>query len=447
MSDRRANSDNEGTGGYPPVRQSWYAVGVLCFAYALVSVDRQIVVFLVDPIRADLAISDFEFSLINGFAFAVLYSLAGIPLGRFADSHNRRDIIAVAIAFWSLTTVLCSRASGFTLLLVARLGVGVSNAALVPASVSLIADSFSPERRPLAINIHASGAYIGIGLAHVFSGFIVSAATTAQGLVLPLSGSFSPWQLAFVFIALPSIVVLALMRRLNEPARYGRRVGVRATQLQDTFAYLSGRWFVYVSLIVGAAFSAVGVFAVYAWVPTLFARVYDWSSTDIGLVFGFVTIVFGTAGLVVSGNYARQFVSEGQKFVFQRLMMLSVACAIIPAAITLTADTALGMWACIAAVIFFLAMPFGLAQTAIQAITPPDMRAQLIAVYIAALNLIGLSLGSIAVAMVSDFVFRDVTAVHRSLGIVIVGSGVASVLLLALGVKQYEEMGREAGNE
>jgi MFS family permease len=177
-------------------------------------------------------------------------------------------------------------------------------------------------------------------------------------------------------------------------------------------------------------------------VPTIFARVYDWPSAATGTVFGLVTIVFGTAGLAVSGNYARQFVSGGQELVFQRLMMLSVACAIIPGAITMTADTALGMWACFAGVIFFLAMPFGLAQIAILAITPNNMRAQLIAVYFAALNVIGLSLGPLAVSVVTDFVFRDDAAIDRSIGIVIVSSGVASVLLLALGVKQYEEMGR-----
>ena len=188
--------------------------------------------------------------------------------------------------------------------------------------------------------------------------------------------------------------------------------------------------------------SGIGLFAIYAWAPSVFLRVYEWSSAETGVVFGIVTIVFGTAGLVVSGNYARQFVARGQKLVFQRLMMLSVACAIIPGAITMTADTALGVWACFAAVIFFLAMPIGLAQTAIQAITPNSMRAQLIAVYFAALNLIGLGIGPTAVAFFTDFIFREDAAVDRAIGIVIVSSGVASVLLLALGVKQYEEMDR-----
>jgi MFS family permease len=430
------------SGGIAPGRAAWSAVLILNFAYVLLFFDRQLFAFLVDPIKADLGISDFQFSLINGAAIGVLAGLLGILLARIADNHNRRDAIAVSVAFWSLMTVLASRASGFIVLLMARMGVSASQALLVPASVSLIADAFSAQRRPLAINIFWSGAYIAPGLALALSGFIGGLISTAEGLTLPLSGNFSPWQLALLFLALASIVVLALMRHLQEPERRNLAKLRRAVSMNETFDYLRTHWFVYLSLIVGAALSTVGMFAMYAWVPAIYMRIYDWHSADIGIVFGLMLIVCGTAGLLVSGNYAVSFIREGQKLVFQRLMMLSVACGIIPGALTMITDTAFGMWACFAAVIFFLAMPAGLAQSAIVAITPNRMRAQLIAVYIAALSIIGLGLGPAAVAFMTDFVFRDGAAVDRSLGIVIVVSGVASVLLLALGVKQYEEKGR-----
>jgi MFS family permease len=442
LAEERADTITRRAGNYPTARRAWYAVAVLYFAYALVLADRQVLAFLVDPIREDLALSDFQFSLISGFFLVAIYSLLAIPLGRFADSHDRRDVIAASVAFWSLMTVLCSRASGLIVLLLARFGSGVSQAVMVPASVSLIADSFSTDRRPLAISVYASGAYVGIGLAHILSGFIVAMTTSAEGLILPLTGRFSSWQLAFVFLALPSILVLALMRRLNEPDRQGRARIQPEVRLHETIEYARRHWFVFTSLIMGAALAGIGMFAIFAWVPTIFSRVYDWSGAETGIVFGLVTIVFGTAGLVVGGIYAGRFIREGQKLVFQRLMMLSVACAIIPGAITMTADSAPGMWACFAAVIFFLAMPVGLAQTAIQAITPNKMRARLIATYFAALNIIGLGFGPIAVAVVTDFVFRDDAAIDRSIGVVIVSSGVASVLLLALSVKQYEEMDR-----
>jgi MFS family permease len=425
-----------------PVRSAWYATGVLYFAQALLLADRQLLAFLVDPIREDLALSNFQFTLVSGFFMAFVCSLIGIPLARMADTHPRRDVIAVSVAAWSLMTVLCSRAAGIVVLSIARLGSGVSQAVLIPASISFLADAFAAERRPLAIGVYASGAFFGVGLAHILSGFVVTVTSSAEGLILPLTGSFSAWQLAFVFVAFSSIVVLALLRRVIEPDRQGSASERRGVEIKETLAFIRVDWFVFTSLMIGAVLSGIGLFAVYAWAPSVFLRIHQWTSAQTGVVFGIVTIVFGTAGLVVSGNYARQFVERGQKLVFQRLMMLSVACAIIPGAITMTAESALGMWACFAAVIFFLAMPVGLAQTAIQAITPNGMRAQLIAIYFAALNLIGLGIGPAAVAFLTDFVFRDDMSVDRAIGVVVVGSGVASVLLLALGVKQYEEMGR-----
>ncbi|HMB72687.1 MAG TPA: MFS transporter, partial [Gammaproteobacteria bacterium] len=252
-------------------------------------------------------------------------------------------------------------------------------------------------------------------------------------------------QLAFIAMAAPGIVVFGLVFLLREPRRRARpHARTTAVGLRATFEFVRADWFVYFSLIVGAALSAIGLFGMYAWVPALFTRVYGWPSGQIGLVLGLLTIVLGTAGLFLSGSYAGEFIRRGADIVYQRLMMLSVACAIVPGAISMTAESALAMWACIGAVIFFLGMPFGLAQAAIVAITPNHLRAKLIAVYLVVFNFFGFGLGPAAVAGMSDFVFADAAAVNRSIGIVIVASGVASVLLLALGVKQYEEMGRRA---
>lgn len=435
MSDGPEDDTNE--------RQGWFAAAVLFFAYALILADRQIIAFLVDPISADLQISDFQFSLISGFFVVSVASVLGVPLAKYSDSDNRRDIIAVCIAVWSLMTVLCSRATGLVTLMLARFGSGLARAVLVPASVSLLGDSFSAERRPLAINLYTAGAFVGIGLANMLSGVIVAATTSAEGLILPLTGRISGWQLAFLCVALPAIIVLALLRRVNEPQRHSAMRSYAGASGAETLAYVRKDWFVFTSLTIGAVLSGAGLFAVFAWVPTVFSRNYGWSGLAIGLTFGLITIVFATAGLVMSGRYAAQFAERSRTLMYQRLMMLAVACAIIPGAFTMTADTALGAWACYAGVIFFLVMPVGLVQTAILAITPNGMRARLVATYLAALNIVGMGLGPVAVAFITDFVMRDPNAMDRAIGLVIVASGVASVLLLALGVKQYEEMGRD----
>lgn len=440
--DRRRDALVVHAGRAPSARGTWFAALTLGFTYTLLFVDRRLFVFLAEPVSSDLAIGALRFGLLGGAFIALLSALLGVLLARFSDNHNRRDAIAVSVAFWCLMTVLCSRASGFAFLLLARLGVCASQALVVPAAVSLIADTVSAQQRPLAINVFWSGTYIAPGIAFMLSGFVASTAMSANGLTLPVSGRFAPWQLTLLLLALSSIVALALMRYLNEPERaeLGR---IRATEsLRDVQEYLRVHWFVYVSLIVGAALSAVGTFAIFAWAPAVFERVYDWQPEDAGLVLGLISIVFGTAGLYVSGNYARQFVVAGQSFVFQRLMMLSVACAIIPAAITTVADSAVGMWACFAAVIFFLAMPTGLALSGIVAVTPNRLRAQIVAIYIAVLSVVAIGLGPAAVSLLANFVFGGAAAIESALGVVIVASGVSSVLLLALGVKEYEHKGR-----
>ena len=158
--------------GYPPSGYSWYVVVVLLLVYILSFVDRAIVQYLVDPIRADLQINDFQFSLVQSFSFSVLYSIMGIPLGRLADSRTRRGILAAGIALWSIMTILCGKADGFWGLFFARMGVGLGEACLVPCGYSLIADYFSREKRALPLNVFSSGIMFGTLAANFAGGFV-----------------------------------------------------------------------------------------------------------------------------------------------------------------------------------------------------------------------------------------------------------------------------------
>ena len=130
---------------WPSAAVSWYGVFVLTAIYVLSFIDRTILSLLVGPIRADLGLSDTEISLLHGFAFAIFYTTLGIPIALLADRLNRRNIIAIGVAFWSLATAACAFARSFSHLFVARICVGVGEAALSPAAYSLLADSFPPD--------------------------------------------------------------------------------------------------------------------------------------------------------------------------------------------------------------------------------------------------------------------------------------------------------------
>ncbi|WFP75917.1 MFS transporter [Mesorhizobium sp. WSM4906] len=149
---------------------SWYTVIVLCLALLISFTDRLVINLVVDPIRADLILTDFEVSLLQGAGFAVIFALATLPCGRLADWANRRNVIMTGIALWSVATIACGVAGDFRSFFAARVAVGLGEAALIPAASALIFDSFSSRRRGIALGIFSLGAAFGTGVAMFVGG-------------------------------------------------------------------------------------------------------------------------------------------------------------------------------------------------------------------------------------------------------------------------------------
>ncbi len=215
-------SDEQTDAPYPSPGEAWYVVGVLTLAYVFSFIDRQILSLLVGPIQRDLAINDTWMSLLMGVSFAVFYTLFGIPLGRLADTKNRRNVIAVGIAFWSVMTAGCGLARQYWTLALMRMGVGIGEATLSPSAYSMIADYFRPERRSTAMSVYSMGIYIGSGLAFVLGGIVVKFAAQQESIELPWLGSIRSWQLVFLLVGLPGLpVALLTWLTVREPARRG----------------------------------------------------------------------------------------------------------------------------------------------------------------------------------------------------------------------------------
>jgi MFS family permease len=216
---------------------AWCVAGLLAVAYAVAFIDRQILNLLVDPIKLTLDLSDTEISLLQGMAFVGAYVAMGPVFGRWADRGNRRNLLLAGIVIWCLCTVLCGYALGFWSLFGARAGIGAAEAALLPAGWSLLADYFSRDKLPRAMSIFLLGPFIGGGLALIFGGLIVSG---VEGV--DFSGPFTglePWQLTFVFIGLPGLLVAALLLLVREPERHIEHVGQdRNFDLREVLAFL-----------------------------------------------------------------------------------------------------------------------------------------------------------------------------------------------------------------
>jgi len=201
----------------PASAYGWYALGVLVLVYMLNFIDRQILSILANDIKADLGLTDADLGFLYGTAFAVFYSLFGIPLGRLADGWHRVRLLTMGLALWSLMTAVSGLARNATALTLARVGVGVGEATASPCAYSLIADWFPARMRGLAIGIYSSGLFIGSGLSLLIGGAIVEGWNSAwpQGGPLGLVG----WQAAFMGVGLPGLLLALWVYSLREPVR------------------------------------------------------------------------------------------------------------------------------------------------------------------------------------------------------------------------------------
>src|SRR5258708_14916503 len=212
-----AVSSLSSTEGERSLRYAWYVVFILMVCYTLSFVDRQILSLLVGPMKRDLAISDTRIGLLQGVAFALFYGLMGLPLGRLADTRNRRNVIIVGVVLWSFLTGACSAARSFWSLFLARMGVGVGEATLSPSAFSLITDYFPKEKLGAALSVYSMGIFIGSGLALIAGGSVVDAVTRMPAVTLPLLGAVAPWRFTFLIACAPGPAVAPPLHPLPGP--------------------------------------------------------------------------------------------------------------------------------------------------------------------------------------------------------------------------------------
>lgn len=405
---------------------AWYVVGVLILAYTLSFIDRQALTLLVGPIRETLEISDTQLSLLHGFAFALFYTVMGIPIGRMIDRRRRTTIIAAGIVTWSLMTAFCGLARNFTQMFLARIGVGIGEAALSPGAYSLIGDYFPVRQRTQALSIYIGAAYIGSGLAIMIGGALISLMPPVD---VPLVGRLESWQGVFVAIGLPGVLVALIMLSVREPRRTGVKQGMEPA-FGEVLAHMRRNASAYVPLILGFSLSGLTWNGALAWLPTFFMRTFGWTAAEVGFRYGSVIIASGVLGSIAGGTLAARMRSGGRPDANVVIGLISLAIA-TPAGIagSLSGDGSVAL-ACVFLFLFGCAMPYGGAAAALQDITPNQLRGQVSAVYLFSLSLVGMGFGPTLVALITDTVFANDAAVGKSLAIMIAVSAPASALVL-----------------
>lgn len=430
--------------GFPDSRYAWYVVFILFLAYVVSFLDRQILSLLVDPIKADLGLTDTMVSLLHGFTFALFYTLFGLPLGRMADRRKRTHLIIGGVALWSIMTAACGFARNMLMLFFARVGVAVGEAALSPSAYSLISDYFPRAKRGRAISLYSLGIFAGAGMAYIFGGVVTELAGHSVVSGWPLLNQFKPWQLTFIITGTPGILIILLMLSIREPQRRERVSGAEGgLSFAATFAYIREHFRVYFALLVGNSFIALANYALFAWLPAYFIRVFGYSPGEIGKTFGAVILVFGTIGLVTGGILADARFRQGALGAHFNITVGVAALAIAPSLLLLLGQGEGIQLMLVALIVFCGAVTTGLVPAAMQLITPNEFRGQIAAIYLLLTALVGLGLGPTAVALLVDFHFRDTMAVGSALAMVLSATLLVAVLLMLSGRNAYLQRQRQ----
>lgn len=445
------HSDNSGgadQSGWPSRGAAWYAVSILVLAVVFSFIDRIVIALLVEPLKADLALTDTQIGLLQGLAFAVFYALVGLPIGRWADRHSRRMIITWGIFLWSLMTAVCGLARGFGELFLARVGVGVGEAALGPAAYSLISDYFARERLGRALGAYQSGAFLGAGCAFLVGGLVIRLVSGSSLLDIPLLGTVRPWQFVFMVVGLPGIAVALLMLTVREPPRRGklRLADGRenaAVPLREVLRYTLRRWRVYIMHFIGFALLAVPITTILTWSPTYFGRVLKYTPPQAGFTLGLILVVLSPAGVYAGGWLSDHLQQRGYRDAMFRVGM--IACLLLtPLSLFATATTKPAVAVLLfCPFVFCASLSMAVAPAALQVAAPNQMRAQISATWMLFLNIITAGVGPTAVGVLTDRYFGDPLAVGSAMAFVNGVSVPLGALALWAGLRPFRTAAEE----
>ena len=421
---------------------AWYVVLLCMLAYIFSFIDRQILALMIEPIKADLNLSDTQFSLLHGLAFSLFYAFMGLPLAYLADRFSRPKIIAVGIVFWSIATALCGLSKSFFQLFFSRMGVGVGEAALSPAAYSMFSDMFTKDKLGRAVAVYSSGSFVGGGIAFLVGGYVIGLLKNMSLIEVPLLGAIKAWQMAFILVGLPGVFIgLLFILTVRDPQRKGQRLDaqgqVEKTSMKKAFKFIKKHSTTFGCHYFGFTFYAMALYCLISWTPAFYMRKYGLTPTEAGYMLGTVMLVANTLGVFCAGGLNDWFIQKGRKDAPMITGVIGIIGLIIPMiAFTQVSELWLSVTLLVPAM-FFASFPMPISTTAMQMLAPNQIRAQISAVFLLISNLVAVGIGTTLVALVTDKIFGNPLMVGTSLTIVGTFSCILAFILLKKGCKAF----------
>lgn len=418
--------------------RAWTTVLVLLLAYAVSFLDRQILSLLVGDLKSDLQISDTQIGLLQGPAFGIFYAVMGLPFGWLADRVHRVRLIAGGILLWSLMTVLGGFSHSFAMLFATRMGVGVGEAALVPAAVSLLAGSFPAERRALPMAVFTSGVSVGVALSLALGGALVDFAQSNPGGWL---AGRAPWQIVLILAGLVGVpVALAVLLFLREAEMATAKTAPAGEKL---LPYLRREPRLFALLLAGASVLYIPSYATSAWMPSQFVRSFGWTPTAVGVRMGTLILFGALIGNIASGVIATRLTKRGHPHGTALTMAVGAALLAPFAIMGPLAPSPMLAQIGFTGIYTGIALCFGVASASFVAVTPPALRGRMSALYLSAGNLAGFAVGPPLTGYILQRGLSDPRQVGAALAIVAAPTAIAGAWLLWLALPHHRRRAAE----
>jgi MFS family permease len=397
----------------------WGVILLFGLANATAFMDRSFLTLVAEPLRLSLKLSDLQIGVLIGPAFILFYSVVALPIGWMSDTFSRKKILLSGLAFWSVCVSLTGLSSRYWQLVATRMGLGIGEATLSPAAISIISDMIPRHAVSRAVALFIAIGALGAGLGSVLGGWLLGwlAHGHGAGLGIPLFSGLLPWQQAFVIMGLPGLVLAVIMLLVvREPKRFtpaGRSEGFSWGQ---TVAFLRVHRISTLYVIFGFALVSI-LPSVGAWTPAFLIRTYGWTPAQVGPAFGLVLIATNPTGIFLGGLLSDLIRRRGREDA-NLLVILVCLAATIPffGLFPLMPSGALALWA-YAPANFLMMVCFGASTPVISILVPRGMRAQALAIMFLTGNFMG-SLGPMIFPLMTQYVFHDPKALRYALIIV-----------------------------
>lgn len=398
----------------------WFTIVILTVCYLLSVVDRQVIMLLIDPIRASLSLNDVEIALVTGFSFSLFYTIMGIPMGWLADRTNRRTLIAVGLLLWSLATAMSGLSRSIAQLFLSRTAVAVGEASLSPAAYSIITDSFEAHERTRAGSVYFLGAALGPGLALLVGGALLHLFTGIGAVNLSGFGALEPWQLVLLTLALPGVLwAVVVLLFVTEPQRQSEKIvpGLAPDKGELWAALLLHRRLLF------PFFGAVALFSLFgngllSWSATFFARNHGWLLAEAGGRLGLAITVCGAAGAIFAGWLGGRGVKNerGGDAILKTILILCVITVPLSVIATLVSNAWLSL-ILISIVIFATIGVSSIAPIFVASLVAGSVRGRMVAIYLLVVGVVSVGGGPVVVSVFTEYVFGAPTALGKSIAL------------------------------